>query len=248
VQGCRLIESGRSSAAFNMAADEFLLSRRELSLRIYGWNPPAVSIGYFQKLFDEVDVEECRKSGVDVVRRMTGGGAVFHDKEITYSFVVPENSFLSSDLYESYSQVCGAVIRGLEKIGISSEFRPVNDIIVGVRKISGNAQTRRNSCILQHGTVIVDVSPEKMFRFIRVNNEKMKGRALNLSDYVTSVIEQKPGILASVVYQVLSGFIVSGFAEKFGLVMDEKSFSVDEMNAIKEISGKYSRDEWNMWR
>ena len=91
----RLLRTGVARGAFNMGLDEAVLGsvsegRQPPTLRFYGWNPPTVSLGYFQGLDDEVDREACRAAGVDVVRRITGGGAVFHDDELTYSVVIPE--------------------------------------------------------------------------------------------------------------------------------------------------------------
>ena len=101
----RLLETGHKSASYNMALDQVLMSNVEDSipiLRLYGWKPAAVSIGYFQNLEDEVDVRTCKNLGIDVVRRMTGGGAVLHEYELTYSFITkkyPHISWNHTNLY-----------------------------------------------------------------------------------------------------------------------------------------------------
>ena len=130
------------------------------TIRFYTWKPCAVTIGYFQCLRDEVDREACSSKGIDVVRRRTGGGAVYHDEhgEITYSVIAPE-SYFSKDIRASYREICGGIIGGLGRLGIAAEFRPINDVVVNGRKISGSAQTRRQGILTQHGTVLVQHRP-----------------------------------------------------------------------------------------
>ncbi len=180
----RFLETGANPAAFNMGLDEAILesvaSRAELpTLRLYAWKPRAVSVGYFQGARDEVDLARCAALGVDVVRRLTGGGAVFHADELTYSIVVPDSHPLArGEILESYRSICAGVIAGLAELGVPSEFAPLNDIVSGGKKLSGNAQTRRRGCVLQHGTVLLGVDPEAMFSVLLVPNEKLKGKLI----------------------------------------------------------------------
>src|SRR5437899_5274681 len=144
----RLLKTGHDDAYRNMALDEVLMKSISKSttdsptLRFYGWEPPAVSIGYFQSMDHEVNVENCKKTGVDVVRRMTGGGAVLHDSELTYSFITrkyPQN------ILESYKMICDPIIICLVDLGFNKvRFAPLNDVIVEGKKVSGNAQTRKD--------------------------------------------------------------------------------------------------------
>ncbi|MEM2759428.1 MAG: lipoate--protein ligase family protein [Nitrososphaerales archaeon] len=134
----RVLETAFNNGAWNMALDEVLLnSVNDVPvLRLYGWKPAAVSIGYFQSMKEEVDVEKCKSMDIDVVRRITGGGAVLHDSELTYSFITrkyPQN------IMESYQLICDAVIVCLNKLGFDAEFVPLNDIVIDGRKVSGNA-------------------------------------------------------------------------------------------------------------
>jgi len=185
----RLLDTKSNSAAMNMAIDEAILQSGIPTLRFFGWNPPAVSIGYFQGILQEVDLEACQGAGIDVVRRLTGGGAVFHDKEITYSFFVSEESKeVSRDIIESYGQICGFIIDGLKSLGLNATFAPVNDITVNGKKISGNAQTRRRGMILQHGTILLDVDVKKMFSLLKVPDEKIRDKMISaVEERVTSV-------------------------------------------------------------
>ena len=164
----RLVVTGHNSANYNMALDEAIMKlshgQDAPTLRFYGWKPAAISIGYFQGMNDEVDISRCKELGVDVVRRITGGGAVFHDKELTYSFVATEESkLLPRNILDSYKKICNGVIAGLGELSLQASFVPLNDVVVAGKKISGNAQTRREKAILQHGTVLLGVDVEKMF-------------------------------------------------------------------------------------
>jgi lipoate-protein ligase A len=177
-----------------MGLDEALLNsvaegRSLPTLRFYGWEPPAVSIGYFQGLHEEVDVDACRAAGVDVVRRITGGGAVFHHYEVTYSIVLPLSHQLARpNILDSYRLLLGGIIDGLALLGIEAEFAPINDIVTGGKKISGNAQTRKRGCILQHGTILLDVEADLMFSLLKVPQEKAKGKLIeDVKQRVTSV-------------------------------------------------------------
>ena len=109
----RLIDTGYKDAYTNMAIDEAIMTlvskaKVPATLRFFAWKPAAISIGYFQSLDKEVDLEKCKELGVDYVRRITGGGAVFHDAEITYSFHIPEKD-VPKDIMQSYDLICGAL-------------------------------------------------------------------------------------------------------------------------------------------
>ena len=172
----RVIPLEENTAFKNMALDEAVsnavASGESLpTIRFYGWGPSAVSIGYFQSLEKEVRLQECEKLGVDIVRRRTGGGAVYHDNqgEITYSVIAPQEYF-PQDIIESYHVICGWIIDALNHLELHAEFKPINDIILNGKKVSGNAQTRRNGILLQHGTILYDLDPKKMLYIFCAEN------------------------------------------------------------------------------
>jgi len=180
----RILFTGYNNAFFNMGLDEAILGSVAAgssppTLRFYGWKPAAISLGYFQGINEEVDIQACRDRGIDVVRRVTGGGAVFHDAELTYSIVIPERHRLAPDsITDSYEILCAGIVQGLSILGVESKFVPINDIVSAGRKISGNAQTRKKGCLLQHGTILLDVDVEKMFSLLMVPKEKAKGKLI----------------------------------------------------------------------
>ena len=249
----RLLDTGPSPAAFNMALDEAVLEAvargdSPPSLRLYSWNPPAISIGYFQGMRDEIDLEACARLGVEAVRRATGGGAVFHDAEVTYSLVVPEGHALAPpDILESYRLICAGLIEGLSLLGVEASFAPINDLVSGGRKISGNAQTRKRGCLLQHGTILLDVDVEKMFTLLLVPHEKLRGK---LIEDVKSRVTGLRGILGRAVgYREAVDALKKGFAQAWGAELVGGEASASELTRTAELSReKYATEAWRMRR
>jgi lipoate-protein ligase A len=238
----RLLGTGRNNAAMNMAIDEAIMLSRVPTLRFYGWQPPAISIGYFQSMTQEVDLEKCGDLGVDTVRRLTGGGAVFHDNELTYSIIVPEDFGFSKNIIKSYAEICGLIIAGLQKLGLDAEFKPINDIISNGRKISGNAQTRRGGMILQHGTILLDVDVKKMFALLKVPNEKIRDKMISaVEERVTSVNHE----LGTASFEQTRNAVIDAFMDS-GYVLKKEELSAAELKPSKELEkSRSSSNEGN---
>jgi lipoate-protein ligase A len=234
-----------------MALDEALLegiaSGAALpALRFFGWNPPAVSLGYFQGLEEEVDLDACRRHGVDVVRRISGGGAVFHHAEITYSLIMPlSHPCAGASIPESYRALCAGVTAGLGRLGVEAVFAPVNDILAGGKKISGSAQTRRKDCLLQHGTVLLDLDAELMFSLLKVPQEKLRGKLIeDIRRRVTSL-----GLLLGrkVSYEEGSAALAEGFREALSLdfaIGDTAPSPQEEARAAFLAETKFASPQW----
>ena len=249
----RLILDGDENPYWNMAVDEAIMrlmpQKRVYTLRFYGWKPSAVSIGYFQSLRQVVDIDYAKRNGIAYVRRITGGGAVYHstEGEVTYSIIVPQDyPRLPRKVLDSYFFLCGGIVRGLREMGFHAEFAPVNDIVIDGKKISGNAQTRRGGTVLQHGTVLVDVSPEVMFSVLRVSDEKIRDKMIkSIYDRVTSLRHMGyEGTKAEVIEHLRHGF-----EEEMDIVLREGKLDEDEISLARELmETKYSTDEWNFRR
>lgn len=248
-QNWRLIEMETHDAFTNMAIDEsireHISSGKSLpTIRFYRWKPSAVSIGYFQSVAQEVHQNACQKAGIDIVRRQTGGGAVYHDfnGEITYSVIAPETLF-PKGITESYHEICGWIVNSLSILGLKAEFKPINDIILSGKKISGNAQTRRNRILHQHGTILYDVDPEKMFSFLNVGPEKISDKFIaNVKDRVTCVKNNSNASL-----QDTCACLKKGFCENKKIL--EGKLSDSELALAQKLAAeKYSSREWNFLR
>jgi lipoate-protein ligase A len=244
----RIIKYSENDASTNMAIDEAVSESVAAggppTIRFYGWKPSAVSIGYFQSIEKEVDLEKCSDMGVGVVRRRTGGGAVYHDNEgeVTYSIIGREELF-PKDIIASYKLICSWICESLSLLDISSQFKPINDIIVGGKKISGNAQTRRGGVLLQHGTVLCDVNVDKMFSVLKVPDEKVKDKMIKtVKERVTSVKQQRYATKHDVYTALMRGFT------------HEKEFYVDSLTpeeikrATELAETRYGSREWNHMR
>jgi lipoate-protein ligase A len=236
-----------------MALDEVLLESTSGgaagALRFYGWDPPAVSVGYFQGLREEVDTDACKRRGFDLVRRISGGGAVLHKSELTYSVIMPlDHPLAKDDLGESYRLLCGGLLDGLKRLGVDAVFSGINDILAGGKKISGSAQTRRMNCLLQHGTVILDNDVDVMFEVLRVPEEKIKGKLIaEVKERVTSMkaLLGKPLSFDTAVDAFTEGF-KTALGMEFG-ALGAESFSVlaeEEEKARLRAVEKFSRESW----
>ena len=214
------------------------------TIRFYRWQPGAVSIGRFQSMEKEVNIKECGRLGVNYIRRITGGGAVYHDHngEITYSIIAPEILFRKG-IRESYRDICNYVVKGLSELGIKADFVPINDIVVDGKKISGNAQTRKEGVLLQHGTVLYDLNVRQMFTLLNVNKEKISDKMIkNVEERVTCVSRYKDIGIDALYSALLKGF-TEGKEHKIG------KLSESEMIRAKELSDKvYRTKEWNFSR
>ncbi|RLF49718.1 MAG: lipoate--protein ligase family protein [Thermoplasmata archaeon] len=242
----RLLLTGPRNAAENMAIDEAILLAGDVpTLRLYEWSPPAITIGYFQSINEEVNLNECKKRGVDVVRRITGGGAVYHKHEITYSVVLPEK-LVPADILESYRVICGGIIYALGALGINASFAGINDILVGGRKISGSAQTRKKGRVLQHGTLLLDVDVDEMFTLLRVPEEKMRDKIVK--DVKKRVISIKQ-VLDNYRKDDVIDALINGFCKALHMSAEEQNMSDTEAEMARRLAvEKYSSYEWNHMR
>ncbi len=251
----RFIDLEVHSAFENMAIDESItLSMKEgkvtPTLRFYRWLPSAVSIGTFQGMMDEVDIDYCKAQNIDMIRRITGGGAVYHDYngEITYSIILPRGHRLApDDIIGSYKIICKGLTSALDHLGIKSEFKPINDIITGGKKISGNAQTRRNSCVLQHGTVLLDLDVNVMFQVLKVPSEKISDKMIaDVKQRVTSI---RDVLERDVSIDELKQALHDGFSKALGINLVRGQLTIEEQIVAKQLAAdKYSTYEWNFKR
>ena len=223
-----------NNAYLNMAIDEAICrlrakNRSPNTIRFYRWKPSAVSIGYFQLVEQEVNVEACKALGIDVIRRMTGGGAVYHsyEGEVTYSIIVnQDHPKIPNDIIKSYEVICSGIVMALEKLGINANFKPINDIDVNGKKISGNAQTRRWGILLQHGTILMDTDIRTMFTVLRVSKEKISDKMIKSVEERVTTIKKELG------RDVNFKEVTDALKETFPKVLD-----------VKPVEGKLSEEE-----
>ncbi len=254
-----------------MAVDEALLifsgSPGSLPvLRFYSWDSPSLSIGSFQRVF-ELDLEELSARGVPLVRRPTGGRAVLHDSELTYSVTcrIPSD-FFPSDLMGSYKKIGACFLRGLNFIGLPAELVPVRkgknnsnlshplcfsspswyEVLAGGRKLIGSAQRRLKNSFLQQGSLIIEKDYDALLALMKFESEADRRAAREaLSGKMTALTEHLPGVDIS----ELKAALIKGFSEELGAGFEPDSLTPEEEAlAMKLMAEKYSRLEWNLER
>ncbi|TAN39831.1 MAG: lipoate--protein ligase family protein [Nitrospirae bacterium] len=259
----RLIDSGNGAAPFNMALDEALaLSvRRGASapvLRLYGWVHPSVSLGRFQRTSD-IDTGYCSARDIPVVRRPTGGRAILHDAELTYSFSVrTDHPSFAQGLRESYRKISGAIGLALQRTGIMAEAkdRPEKgtvlagsplcfqsssrgEILCGSKKIVGAAQKRWTDGLLQQGTLPYRYDKEVMRSVFRLGPE------IDPDQCMTGLKAVMPDLRED----LLKKDIAKAFGDIFGISFVPSHPSEEELVLAHELeTRKYLQDSWTLWR
>lgn len=253
----RLISLEIHDACMNMAIDEAIIeavtqSKSFNTLRFYRWRPSAVSIGRFQKINEAVNLEACRKRGIDVVRRITGGGAVYHDYlgEITYSLItrIPD-PIIPSDTAEAYRKICGGIVRALRILELKAEFRggkrhTCPDVIVHRKKVSGNAQIRKGNVILQHGTILLNLDAETMADILKIPGAKsLRSAEAKIKEGVTSISDAGG---KAVSFKKVYSSLLRGFQESLGVTLIKEDLRSYELKRAEKIEAKYSNPNWNL--
>ena len=264
----RIIPFERWDSFENMAVDEAILrvnQRRGMppTLRFYGWKKPAVSLGYFQNAGEEINCEHCRDRDIDIVRRPTGGKAVLHGDDLTYSLVAREdNQLFSSDVVETYRIISECIIRGLEKSGVEAKMVEEgrvgdgssgafcfaasykNELLADGRKICGSAQVRARGVFLQHGSLLMDFDPLAVCAAIITKDPAMEVEKLKAS--VSSI---RKSIGDNIGMDTLCRNIAAGFEEILNIRLIEGRLSPEEETLRDRLlENKYSSDRWNMGR
>ena len=264
----RFLDFQRYNAFKNMAIDEAIFretikNKKPPTIRFYGWKPAAVSIGYFQNIEEEINLEKCRAAGVDIVRRLSGGKAVFHSAEVTYSVIAcnKEESF-PADISGTYKIISKCLARGLADLGIETvlaetgrtlhdaDFKACcfsmpsrNELLVSGRKICGSAQIRASGGFLQHGSILMDFDPVKTASFLlpmRTDEQLQK-----LRDSVAAVNEE---IGNPVDEKEICTSLKKGFTEVLGLEIIEETLTAAEEELAGSLIHKYADSRWNIDR
>ena len=235
----RLIEQQTYNASMNMAIDEAIYesvaSNKQLpTIRFYKWKNNSISLGAFQNQ-NEINLNECRKNNVEVVRRTTGGRAVYHDKvDFTYSVVAPIKIFNDS-VSAAYMEICLWIITSLKDLGIKAKLENKNDIIVDGRKISGNAaKLMEKGVYLQHGTLVYDIDFDIMPKVLNISKELAEEK-------IASVLEFKK-INPNKVYNSLKNNFSKNKKIEIETLSNEELKRAEELSKTKYDSVEVSSD------
>ena len=265
------INTGSKNPYYNMAMDEALLnfvSRGEIDpvIRFYTWNPATLSIGYFQRLQKEIDIDKVKEKGYGLVRRQTGGRGVLHDKELTYSVIVPESHpNMPSTLTEAYKIISQGLLEGFKNLGFETYFaiprskeerdklkQPRSsvcfdapswyELVVEGRKIAGSAQTRQKGVILQHGSILQDIDIDDLFDMFKFKNERLKSKMKE--NFVQKAVAINDISNQHITLNEMENAFEAGF--KKGLNIDFKPLELTEkqLEEVQELEDKYRSEAW----
>jgi lipoate---protein ligase len=227
----RLVDSGLLAPAMSAAVDEAMLEARILgevpnTLHLYRRDRPAVSLGHFSRVGESVDLEEAERLGVAVVRRMSGGNAVFTDPGQFIYTVIIDGQEVQEDPQDTFRVLCQGIVVALGELGVEAEFKPVNDVLVGGRKISGSAQIRRGGMVAQHGTLMVRNDYERMFAVL-LNSKRDRNTMTSLAEEMTPV----PTMAAT------GSALIRGFSEVLGVDLVPDALTDTELHMAKHLAG-----------
>jgi len=241
-----IVDSGTYSEATQQALERVLLDRVETgeigpTLRVWYRESPAVALGRFQAYADEVAVEYVEREGIDVVRRITGGGAMFVQPGavVTYSLYLPAD-LVSDDIRGSYADLDGWAIEALQELSVDAYHEPLNDIAHAEGKIGGSAQRRTDGAVLHHTTMSYDLDIAEMLRVLRIGEEKVSDKAIASAEKRVARIADHVDVSRSVVIDALKRRV----RKREGAT--ERSLTDDELaNARGLVEEQFDTDEWN---
>ncbi|WP_164908500.1 lipoate--protein ligase family protein [Halobacillus litoralis] len=265
------VDSGHCTPAINMALDEALMNWHRQGkippvIRFYGWKPAGLSVGYFQKVKGKIDLEGVQKHGYKLVRRQTGGRAVLHDNELTYSVIVSEDhKDMPASVKEAYLVLSKGLLKGFTNLGIQADFAIPDgkldvagsavcfeepswyELIVDGKKAAGSAQTRKKGVILQHGSIPIDVDDMKLFDMFIYKNERIKERARKaFGDKAVAINQIRE---ETVGFDETKAAFKDGFEKGLNIHLEPFELSEEQWQEVKQIAEeRYETDDWNYSR
>ena len=254
------INSGPCSPSYNMAMDEALLDWHSEGLippviRFYEWNPATLSIGYFQTVEKEIDMDAVKRLGLGFVRRPTGGRGVLHEHELTYSVIVTESyPSMPATVTEAYRVISEGLLLGFQNLGLNAYFSIPNtdeqkenlkkpksavcfdapswyELVVEGKKVAGSAQTRQKGVILQHGAILLDLDEDKLIETFKFTSDEVRNRVRKgLSQKAVSInkIISKP-----ITIEECKVAFKKGFADALEIELVEYTLTEEQQNYVK---------------
>ncbi|WP_431029840.1 lipoate--protein ligase family protein [Lysinibacillus sp. LZ02] len=267
------INSGPCRPSFNMALDEALLNWHSEKLippviRFYEWNPATLSIGYFQRVHKDIEMDEVHRQGLGFVRRPTGGRAVLHEHELTYSIIVEEDyPNMPKTVTEAYRVLSEGILGGFKNLGLDAYFSVPDtkekqqdlknpksavcfdapswyELVVEGKKVAGSAQTRQKGVILQHGAILLDLDEEKLLSVFKFSSEAIREKMrVKLPEKAVAIngLVDKP----FTVEQCIVAF-KQGFQDALEIELIPYELTPEQLAYVEQLEKeKYANDEWN---
>jgi lipoate-protein ligase A len=241
-----LIRAEPRSPNMNLALDEVLTSAvgrgdRKPTIRFWGWDRRAVILGRFQSVKNEVNIEAAAEQGIEIVRRISGGGAMLVDPAgaITWSIYAPESLIRGLSFAESYAFFDAWAIQALRSLGLEAWYAPLNDITASGGKIGGAAQARRWNAVLHHVTMAYEMNGDLLNQVLRVGKEKLSDKGIQSAAKRVGPLRQQTDLPREA--------LIEHFITTFGTQapLTEGSLSPGELSAAESlIESRFATDEW----
>lgn len=264
----RFIDTGGNEGAMNMAIDEALLMCQEKfklppAIRVYRFVPPTVSIGYFQSMTKEIDLKSCNKLGFGYIRRPTGGRAVLHDKELTYSVTIAHpHKITKMSLLDSFIFISNGIIKAIKILGSDASYSQTDDkevfspscfshptfsdITINGKKVVGSAQMRNKIGLLQHGSILYHVSIEDIFSCFNIDEEKRR-KGIELSKKRITSLSDELG--QEIGFEDIKTALKKGMEEVLQEKIIETVLTPEEIELSQNLyENKYNTYAWNFMR
>jgi lipoate-protein ligase A len=245
----RLLDTGARSAAENMALDETLLELKAEekiphTLRFLQFSRPTVLVGHHQSVEEEVRLDYCQTQGIEINRRLTGGGALYWGtRELGWEiYISKKDPRIPSRIEDLYRRMGEAASLGLRHLGIRAYFRPRNDIEIQGRKISGTGGTELSRAILFQGTLLVDFDVDEMLRALRIPTEKLQDKEIESIKERVTCLKWELGRTPSM--RTIKSALAKGFQEAFGVRFQEKPLTGEEEGELKSKLSYFSSQDY----
>ncbi len=245
----RLIDTGLRPASENMTLDDVILECKARNLvpdtvRFLRFSPPAALVGYHQDVYQEVRLEYAKENGIDVNRRLTGGGAIYFDSStIGWEVIASKRSLCTNYSLEwIFKTVCECVVNALKEFGLDACFRPRNDIEINGRKISGTGGVERGDAFLFQGTLLVDFDVETMIKVLKIPIIKLKGKELESVKRRVTCLKWELGYTPD--YEEIRNALIKGFKEVLNIELKFGDLTDYELELFEKSLPWFSSEEW----
>ncbi len=245
----RFLDTGVLTAAENMAIDEMLLQLRSQNqipntLRILQFSPPATLVGFHQSVEQEIRIDYCNNAGIDINRRITGGGAIYFDQTQLGWEIICSKDFFNHSIpnVELFKKLSSPVINMLGQLGIKANFRGRNDIEVNGRKISGTGGAEWGNAFLFQGTLLVDFDIDTMLRALRIPIEKLKRHEIDSLKERVTCIKWEIGYTPNI--KILKDLMTKNFEKNFGIKLVKSNLTELEQKSLSAHLEKFCSNKW----
>lgn len=238
----RFIDLGTVSPQYSVSFDRAMFEMHSQgsvddTLYVYARNCPSISLGRFRDESTDMDVGKASSDGIEIVRRISGGSSIYSDTgQLTYAVVIGRSG-LPAGRTDSFGYICRGLVASLGFFGIEGKYKPVNDILVGNRKISGSAQHRNSKTVLQHGSLIIDTPQARIDNYLRDS----KPRSYEGTTSIKDILGRVP------CHDEMISALMGGFSDIFGDI-SMGSLSAGEVEKVREVMNKPINPEGDAWR